>query len=103
ETLLLLHGFGGDAQITWRKMYLDLSDDYHVIAPDLLWFGESSSSAAPNLAAQVDAVMDLLKYKSINKCAVAGISYGGFVVTGLIYAYPDYFTKIGIIDCPGVT
>ena len=103
ETVLLLHGFGGDAQVTWRKMFMDLSENYHVIAPDLLWFGKSTSTATPNLDSQVDAVKDLLDDKKIDQTAIAGISYGGFVVTGLIYAYPDLFTKIGIIDCPGVT
>lgn len=103
ETVLLIHGFGGDAQITWYKTMIDLSEDYHVIAPDLLWFGQSKSTAKPNLDAQVDAIMDLLKDRKVNKAAIAGISYGGFVTSGLVYKYPKFFTKVCMIDSPGVT
>lgn len=103
ETVLLIHGFGGDAQITWYKTMIDLVDDYHVIAPDLLWFGQSKSSSKPNLSAQVDAIMDLLKHSKVNKCAVAGISYGGFVTSGLVYSQPKMFSKVCMIDSPGVT
>lgn len=103
ETVLLIHGFGGDAQITWYKTMIDLVDDYHVIAPDLLWFGQSKSTAKPNLDSQVDAIMDLLKDRKVTKSAIAGISYGGFVTSGLVYNYPKFFSKICMIDSPGVT
>ena len=103
KTILLIHGFGGDAQITWYKTIMDLSKDYHVIAPDLLWFGQSKSKAEPDLNAQVDAMFDLLADRGVEKCAVAGISYGGFVTSGMFYKQPDFITDVCLIDSPGVT
>ena len=103
ETVLLIHGFGGDAQVTWYKTLVDLVGDYHVIAPDLLWFGQSKSSAEANLESQEDAMFDLLKDRNVTNCAIAGISYGGFVVSSMVYRDPDFFSKVCIIDSPGVT
>ena len=53
DVIVLIHGFGGDAQVTWNKTIVDLSKDYRVIAPDLLWFGESVSNHPANIYAQM--------------------------------------------------
>jgi pimeloyl-ACP methyl ester carboxylesterase len=103
ETVLLIHGFGGDAQLTWNKSIQDLSKDYHVIAPDLLWFGQSVSNKEAELATQVDAMFDLLEDRKVKKCHVAGISYGGFVALGMVYQQKEMFEKMIIIDSPGIT
>lgn len=102
-TLLLIHGFGGDAQITWYESMLHLQENYTVIAPDLLWFGKSSSSQTPNLDAQVNAIYQLLNHFSIDTFSIAGISYGGFVSLGMYYKEPTRIKKLIIIDSPGVT
>ncbi|MEX1001609.1 MAG: alpha/beta hydrolase [Crocinitomicaceae bacterium] len=103
ETVLLIHGFGGDAQITWYKTMLDLVKDYHIIAPDLLWFGKSESTKTPELATQVDAIYDLLDHLGVEKCKIVGISYGGFVSMGMLYEHPDRVEKLAMVDSPGVT
>lgn len=103
DTVLLIHGFGGDAQVTWNKTIQDLAKDHHVIAPDLLWFGKSQSSATPNLDAQVDAISRLLENRKVKKCSVIGISYGGFVTLGLVYKHRELFEKMVIVDSPGLT
>ncbi|UKN02143.1 alpha/beta hydrolase [Paracrocinitomix mangrovi] len=102
-TFLIIHGFGADAQITWSQSLYDLMDDHHVIAPDLLWFGKSSSKAKAELDSQVDALFDLLESRKVDKCKIMGISYGGFVSLGMIYKKPDMFEKVVIVDSPGVT
>lgn len=103
KTLLLIHGFGGDAQITWHESMLDLKDEYRIIVPDLLWFGKSHSTRKPNLAAQVKAITALLNNEGVNSYSVAGISYGGFVSLGLLYEHPNRIESICIIDSPGIT
>ena len=103
ETVLLIHGFGGDAQMTWDRSIRDLAKDYHVIAPDLLWFGKSDSKAKPNLDAQVDALFQLLADRGVGNCSVMGISYGGFVTLAMHYKNPSFFNKICIVDSPGMT
>jgi len=103
ETILLLHGFGGDAQVTWNKSILDLTTDYHIICPDLIWFGESVSTRDPNLQSQVDGMWDLIKSKTQDPIHIAGISYGGFVTLGMQSAMPNKIKSMCIIDSPGYT
>ena len=103
ETVLLIHGFGGDAQITWYKTLMDLVKDYHVIAPDLLWFGQSKSKAEPDLNAQVDAMYDLLEDRGVDRFTIGGISYGGFVSMGMLYKQPKRVKALMMVDSPGVT
>ena len=47
EPLLFLHGFGGDAAWAWSMNFPDFSEKYHIIAPDLLWFGTSEDGNPP--------------------------------------------------------
>jgi pimeloyl-ACP methyl ester carboxylesterase len=103
ETILLLHGFGGDAQVTWYKTVLDLSKDYHVICPDLLWFGKSVSTRTPNLKAQVNSFCELMDSKQKDPFHVAGISYGGFVALGIQNENVNRIKSMCIIDSPGYT
>lgn len=101
--VLLLHGFGADAQVTWHKTMRKLSKNYTVIAPDLLWFGQSNSSMTPNLESQVRAMIALMNTSNIDKFSIAGISYGGFVTMAMYYTIPKRIEKICLIDSPGVT
>lgn len=103
DPVLLIHGFGGDAQITWQKSILDLSKDHYVIAPDLVWFGKSESTKKANLETQVQSMYALLDYLKVQKVSVAGISYGGFVALGMTYLKRDRIKKLCIVDSPGTT
>ncbi|MBD3637339.1 MAG: alpha/beta hydrolase [Crocinitomicaceae bacterium] len=103
DTVVLIHGFGADGQMTWNKTILDLAKDYHVIVPDLLWFGGSTSKMEPNLTSQVDAMLTLLDHRKVSNCSLVGISYGGFVSLGMIHAKKELFQKVCIVDSPGMT
>ena len=103
DTVVLVHGFGGDGQMTWNKTIQDLVKDYHVIAPDLLWFGKSFSKADPNLDSQIDAVLLLLKDRKVKTCKLVGVSYGGFVSLGIIEKAPELVNELCIVDSPGMT
>ena len=82
ETLLFLHGFGGDALWAWARNLPAFAQDYHIIAPDLLWFGQSTGGA-PSLQMQRDAILAVLEQENISKTHVVGLSYGGFVALQL--------------------
>jgi pimeloyl-ACP methyl ester carboxylesterase len=79
--LLLLHGFGGDANWTWSRNFAALSRSFHLYAPDLVFFGSSSRSASPlrSVAFQARCVADAMRILGVPHYHVAGISYGGFV------------------------
>ncbi len=102
-TLLFLHGFGGNALLTWEKELLLFSKHYRVIAPDLLWFGKSHSASVPNLNSQCRAVDALLEHLKVEHTLVVGQSYGGFLALGLTKYYPNLVNKIILANCPGTT
>lgn len=103
KPLLLLHGFGADALFGWGEQYR-LAHDHFLIAPDLLWFGESHSHASNFTPLfQAEAMVQLLDHLAIDKVDVVGISYGGFVAGELANAFPDRIDRLVMVDSPGFT
>ena len=99
--VLLLHGFGGDGLSTWQGQLKAFAADHTVIIPDLLWFGESNSQAAPSLTLQATAQLALLDHLGLDRIDVVGISYGGFVTLRLFQLAPQRLSRIVIVDSPG--
>jgi pimeloyl-ACP methyl ester carboxylesterase len=102
DTVLLLHGFGGSATATWREVMKQLSQNYRVIAPDLLWFGQSYAQETANLQTQTLAISTLMTHLNLPNYHVAGISYGGFVAYDLML-HDKRVDKTVIIASPGPT
>ncbi|WP_153447401.1 alpha/beta fold hydrolase [Vibrio algicola] len=101
NTVILIHGVGGDALSNWQSTMLALGDKYRVIAPDILWYGQSISDLTPSLEDQVTALADLLQQLDIQgNVHLVGHSYGGFIVYGLL-ANNDLATTATIISSPG--
>lgn len=101
KTVLLIHGFGGSAVTSWQQVMLQLSQNYHVIAPDLAWFGDSVSQAKPSLEVQSKAMTQLIDKLELDKVNVVGISYGGFVTFDLMINEPKV-DKAVLLASPGV-
>jgi pimeloyl-ACP methyl ester carboxylesterase len=101
--ILFLHGFGVDALLTWRKEMLHFSKTHTVIAPDLLWFGKSSSNLKPELSAQREALLALLASLEIPSVTLVGQSYGGFVALDLAASGIVKTEKLVVANCPGTT
>lgn len=79
-TLLLLHGFPSSSHM-YRDLMNDLSNDYHLVAPDYPGFGESSAPTTEeyqysfeNLASTVNQFIDILGLK---KFSLYVQDYGG--------------------------
>jgi pimeloyl-ACP methyl ester carboxylesterase len=79
-TILLLHGFPSSSHM-YRDLIKDLSDDYHLIAPDYPGFGLSSSPlpsvynySFDNLALTIDHFIDAL---GLQKFSLYVQDYGG--------------------------
>jgi pimeloyl-ACP methyl ester carboxylesterase len=101
--VLLLHSFGRNALTTFSREMNELSKDHLVIAPDLLWFGESHSSKIPALATQTEAMNRLLDDLNIRELKIVGQSYGGFIAIDMIHGENREFHKVCIANCPGTT
>ena len=103
KVVLFIQGFGGNAISTWTKEMKKIGKQYRVIAPDLLWFGQSYSSASPNLSLQALTIEKILKQKGIDSLMIVGQSYGGFVTIELIRHSDLTIQKAIIANSPGVT
>lgn len=101
--LLLVHGFGADALWGWAEQ-IRLADDRFVVAPDLVWFGESHTNVADySTTFQAANLADLLDHLALDQVDVVGISYGGFVALELAHGWPDRVRRAVVVDSPGHT
>ena len=101
--IILLHGFAGNAQLTWKNELLALAKTHTVIAPDLLWFGKSNATLTPNLNNQTIVIKQLLNHLKIDTFSVIGQSYGGFLALNLVLNNPKIVKKLCIANSPGNT
>ena len=101
EPLILIHGLGGDAMMNWKEQMLSFDSRYRVIAPDLLWFGDSSSDAQKTLLTQAEAMFSLMDHLNIKKAHVVGHSYGGFVAYKMLDRDIQRLKSMTLVSSPG--
>jgi pimeloyl-ACP methyl ester carboxylesterase len=93
EPVVLIHGFGANAEYQWEPVIKDLSRDHLVIAMDVRGFGKSEkphekSQYGIQWTADVIRLMDHLKIK---KAHIAGYSSGGMITLKLLTEHPERF------------
>lgn len=99
--LLLLHGFGGDATVAWTEQLPYFAKHFHVIAPDLLWFGESKGKDPATVEDQLQMIKELLAYLDVKKYDVLGISFGGILAFELAASDAKRVQKVVLVATPG--
>ena len=78
--MLLLHGFGANAEYQWFMQLGTLKDDYRLIMPNLIGFGETRSNLEKaTVISQMDMLCHLLDHMNIEECTIMGASYGGLI------------------------
>lgn len=96
-TLLLLHGFPTSSQM-FRNLIPQLSDRYHVIAPDYPGFGQSDAPAGDKFSYTFDHLAQVMdKFTSqlgLSSYALYVQDYGAPVGYRLAAAHPDRITAI---------
>ncbi|MDO6817767.1 alpha/beta fold hydrolase [Zobellia sp. 1_MG-2023] len=97
ETIVLLHGFPTSSH-QYRKVLDQLSDEYHLVAPDYPGFGNSDFPAASafeytfdNIAATIDV---FLEKKEITSYALMIQDYGAPIGFRIATAHPERVTAI---------
>lgn len=100
--LLLIHGFGGNKDNFTR--IADELEDYHLIIPDLLGFGESSKPMSANCdyEAQATRLHELLQAKGLtSNIHVGGNSMGGAISVAYAAKYPSEVKSLWLVDTAG--
>jgi len=103
ETLLLLHGFGGDKD-NWTRFAGYLTKDYHVVIPDIPGFGESSKIKQDVYDAdhQLKRIDRFTKELKLEKFHLAGNSMGGAFTAIYSANYPRKVLTAALLDPAGV-
>ena len=103
ETLLMLHGFGGNRD-TWLRFSRQLTDHYRVIALDLPGFGESSKpDVSYDVASQVERLHAVIQALKIRKLHLIGNSMGGHIAALYSARHGDKVLSLALLNNAGVT
>jgi pimeloyl-ACP methyl ester carboxylesterase len=98
EPVLMLHG--SDHRESWRvwEPLLGLSDNYKLIIPDLIGYGESSKpTETPDHRAQALVVHDLIEYLRVRMVTLVGSGWGGQIALELALRWPEIVQTLVLI------
>lgn len=100
--LVFVHGFGGTALFQWEQQMELFSRFRRVVVPDLLWFGDSTSTDRdPTLGHQAAALHAVVERLGVEAVDLVGLSYGGFVCLEFARAFPGRVGDLVMVDSPG--
>lgn len=100
--VLFIHGIG-DNSGTWADVLPSLTQDYTVVAPDLLGHGASDKPRADySVAAYANGMRDLLTLLEIERVTVVGHSMGGGVAAQFAYQFPHLCERLVLVGSGGV-
>jgi pimeloyl-ACP methyl ester carboxylesterase len=85
--IVLLHDGISDAKWQWGEIVQMLSDEYHVIAPDLPGFG-GSAPVNGGIDAHVEWLHALIDNFDLESAALVGSAFGALVVRAFATQYP---------------
>ncbi|MCU1415405.1 MAG: 2-hydroxy-6-oxo-2,4-heptadienoate hydrolase [Microbacteriaceae bacterium] len=103
--VLLLHGSGPGvtAWANWRLVMPRLSQDFRVIAPDIVGFGytEIEGGVVPTLEVWLEHITSFLAELKVDRVLLVGNSFGGAVSLWLSSEYPELVEKIVLMGSVG--
>jgi len=101
--LLLLHGFGGDAD-NWTFFTPLFNKQFRVIIPDLPGFGQTGYVAGADYAlySQVGRLREFMDYLKVERAHVVGNSMGGYIGAAFAANHPERVLSLGLFNAAGV-
>jgi abhydrolase domain-containing protein 6 len=102
-TILLLHGYAGSKD-NWTSFAVYLTNDYHVVIPDIPGYGESSmiEKASYDLSNQMSRLHKFTHAVELKQFHIAGNSMGGLFAGTYAVRYPDEIISVGFFAAAGV-
>ena len=104
ETIVLLHGMGDDKN-SFLQSSIKLSENYHLILPDLAGHGENEKN--PDLDYSIDGqatfLHSFLNQIGIKKFNLVGNSMGGHTAAAYAIKYPNDVEKLVLLNAAGIT
>jgi len=102
--VVLLHGGIVDAaRVSWPPVMRALADDYRVLAPDLLGYGESALPDGPyTIRRHAEVVAGLLDTLDTGPVTLVGNSLGGAVAVQVALDRPDLVATLVPVDAYGL-
>ena len=103
ETVVLLHGIGGNAATSWFRLLPKLAATYHVLAPDLISanFSALTNTSQYSLLMDKNLVQVLLRDRGVTSAQFVGVSFGGLLALHLAAERPALVTSLALITPVG--
>jgi pimeloyl-ACP methyl ester carboxylesterase len=104
--VVLIHGSGPGvtAYANWRLVLPALSEQFHVLAPDMAGFGfsERPDNAEYGVDLWAEQVVGLLDTLGIQKASVVGNSFGGAIALRMASRHPERVDKLVLMGSMGI-
>ena len=103
ETIVLLHGFGGDKD-NWLRFAARLTDDYRVFVPDLPGFGQNPRDLSLDygVAAQTGRVHRFIAAVSDTPVHLGGHSMGGHIAGWYAHTHAERLRSLMLVTNGGI-
>ncbi|MFJ8235795.1 alpha/beta fold hydrolase [Ureibacillus sp. NPDC094379] len=109
QTIIFLHGSGpgANSESNWSRVLDKLSEKYHVIAPDMVGFGNTDLPDDTNLTfwqwttARVQQILEIMDYNNIKTANLVGNSMGGVVTLNALLYDSGRFDKVVLMGSGG--
>ncbi|TCJ12203.1 alpha/beta hydrolase [Flaviaesturariibacter flavus] len=100
--VILLHGAGAGA-VTWYPAIAAVAKLFHVLAPDIVGYGESDKPAAPYDRRYFSKwLKDFLVNLNISRAHIVGLSQGGAIALQFAIDNPEMVDKLVLVDSAGL-
>jgi 2-hydroxy-6-oxonona-2,4-dienedioate hydrolase len=98
QALLLLHSAWGDAEMSWARVWNELSKTFTVIAPDLPGFGASDPLDEPTLSANANILKTLFDDQEIGRAIVVGNSFAASIAIEFASSFPERTKHLVLVN-----
>lgn len=96
ETVLFLHGLGGD-WTNWKPQLTELSNKRQCISWTMPGYGDSPSLKKMSWEALADAAVRLLDVAEVDAATIVGLSMGGYVAQQIAFDHPKRVERLVLV------